>query len=506
MSSTRTAKPGSPFRQERFASSREFDRGLKANLVARRGELLDMRADREMLWWLQRESHSEGGLAALVRELCERNASAISVPSLRDCPKNAKLSGDQVWRAMREINPEEAPFSSRYNKERFVANYDTGNDPKPTLEDIRIHHRCHLERTLPDLIQTACLDPETWLANDHPSGFPGLRDALLRLMQERIEESRRRSLVTSVGEPIHELLRFAWKTKQTVLIIGESGHGKTVAVKNWCDQNPGVSRYFQVPSAGDDISFFREIGKSLGIGISLQAKAQQLRLRIEAVLQSRRLLLCFDEAHYMWPQTGHREALPYRVNWLMTALMNFDVPLAIIATPQFLGHQRIMEDRQLWNGTQLRRRIARSLTLPSVLPKADMKAVARHLLPEGTARDVEILVTAADVSEKRLSAIGSIVTHARYIAAEDGRDQVTPGDIALAVREKNISERDLIESLQSAAPKPKRHGRRAAVPQPAPDHDPAAEETASGRRETRPAGNPEFSPSSTRRGLVPAGD
>lgn len=506
MSSTRTARPGSPFRQERFASSRQFDQGLKANLVARRCELLDMRADREMIWWLQRESHTEGGLTALVRELCDRNASAISVPSLRDCPKNAKLSGDQVWRAMREIDPEEAPFSSRFNKERFVAGYNAAEGVKLTASDLNLRLRKRLENTLPELVQTACLDPETWLANDHPAGFSGLRDALLRLMQDRIEESGRRSLVTSVGEPIHELLRFAWKTKGTVLIIGESGHGKTVAVKNWCEQHPGISRYFQVPSSGDDITFYREIGKSLGIGISLQAKAQQLRHRIEEVLQTRRLLLCADESHFCWPQTGHREALPTRVNWLMTALMNYDVPLAIIATPQFLGHQRIMEDRQLWNGTQLRRRIVRSLTLPSVLPKSDMEAVARHLLPEGTATDFEILVTAATVSEKRLSAIGAIVTHARYLAAEDGRDQVTPSDIALAVQEKMESERDLIESLQAAGPKPKRSGRRAAVPQPAPDRDPAGEEQTVGRREVRPPANPDFRPSSTRRGLVPAGD
>jgi len=52
MSNTRKADPGSSFRQERFASSPEFQRGLMANLVARRCELLSRAEDRDLFWFL----------------------------------------------------------------------------------------------------------------------------------------------------------------------------------------------------------------------------------------------------------------------------------------------------------------------------------------------------------------------------------------------------------------------------------------------------------------------
>lgn len=61
MSSTRTAKPGSPFRQERFASA--FDRGLLANLVAKRVSVLESREERRLIWFLQWLSWQPGSLS-----------------------------------------------------------------------------------------------------------------------------------------------------------------------------------------------------------------------------------------------------------------------------------------------------------------------------------------------------------------------------------------------------------------------------------------------------------
>src|SRR4051794_12902960 len=69
MSSTRRAETGTPFRQERFSSSAEFERGLMGNLVARRCEVLERDEDRELVWFIQLLSHAPGGLAKLAAEL-----------------------------------------------------------------------------------------------------------------------------------------------------------------------------------------------------------------------------------------------------------------------------------------------------------------------------------------------------------------------------------------------------------------------------------------------------
>src|SRR5215472_3298965 len=72
MSSTRHAKPGSRFRQDKFSSSPEFETGLIANLVARRCSILDDPEEREIVWFLQLLSHRQGGIEKVARELAEQ--------------------------------------------------------------------------------------------------------------------------------------------------------------------------------------------------------------------------------------------------------------------------------------------------------------------------------------------------------------------------------------------------------------------------------------------------
>ncbi len=70
--STRKAKDDSVFHQSRYASSTEYERGLIANLVAKRCALLDDKADRELVWFIQHLSHQDGGLAAVAADLVKK--------------------------------------------------------------------------------------------------------------------------------------------------------------------------------------------------------------------------------------------------------------------------------------------------------------------------------------------------------------------------------------------------------------------------------------------------
>src|ERR1035438_5011256 len=69
MSNTRRAEPGTPLRQERWASSEEFERGLLGNLVARRCSALDKPEDRQLVYFLQSRSHREGGIERVAAEM-----------------------------------------------------------------------------------------------------------------------------------------------------------------------------------------------------------------------------------------------------------------------------------------------------------------------------------------------------------------------------------------------------------------------------------------------------
>ena len=72
MSTTRHASEGSVFRQERYMSSPEMQRGLLANCVAARVQALTDPLHRRLIWWLQKVSWEPGGLEALANEIIQR--------------------------------------------------------------------------------------------------------------------------------------------------------------------------------------------------------------------------------------------------------------------------------------------------------------------------------------------------------------------------------------------------------------------------------------------------
>jgi len=105
MSSTRKAKDDSVFHQARYASSPEFERGLIANLVARRCSLLDARKDRELLWFIQYLSHQPGGMAAIAKDLIGKYPDRLQTPAMAAISMNPRkiLDAEQVRSIRQEL-------------------------------------------------------------------------------------------------------------------------------------------------------------------------------------------------------------------------------------------------------------------------------------------------------------------------------------------------------------------------------------------------------------------
>ena len=84
MSSTRRASDkSSRLRQGRFASSPEYERGLMANLVAKRCSVLEHPEDRELVWFMQLISHRPGGIKKLAADLLAEFPDRIASDSMR---------------------------------------------------------------------------------------------------------------------------------------------------------------------------------------------------------------------------------------------------------------------------------------------------------------------------------------------------------------------------------------------------------------------------------------
>jgi hypothetical protein len=105
MSNTRRAKDETEFHQNRFASSPEFERGLSAKLVARRVAVLNRKADRELIWFLQYLSHQDGGLAAVASQLIEKYPDRMGTPAMLRFGKSGKqnYSADEVRKIRTEL-------------------------------------------------------------------------------------------------------------------------------------------------------------------------------------------------------------------------------------------------------------------------------------------------------------------------------------------------------------------------------------------------------------------
>ncbi len=523
MSNTRRAEAGSPFRQERYASSAALERGLMGNLVAARCAVLDDPDDRELIQFLQLLSHREGGLKKVAADLIAFAPENIATPSMLKFGNRAKNYNAHQVAAIREELParhrdefmlrDELPYEvARYadlgvidsrtlQKEREEARHRPASYPVTAFDEICRAGTIALETELAEL----CLNPELPLSSFRPWYFQDALGTLRRFYSHWIETAREKVVVTELGQKVYDVLDFALDARCMVLIDGFARTGKTFAAKAWCEAHPGRTRYLQVPSTNDEIGFYRAIAKGLGVSINLNSKAQELRQRCEDVLQRGDLAIVFDEAHYLWPNSNYRDAMPTRVNWIMTALVNFGVPVALVTTPQFMRTQKAVERKSSWTSEQFIGRIGHYEKLPDSLTESDLDKVASALLPEADDLIREILVRYAQGSAKYLAGIESVSRRARYLAGKEGRSKVNRADIKRAVQESVIpSDSALAQAI--AEPEKKSRRRNSTPLQVA--CNPIAERTATGTEAgiEFPSRNTPINPTAARapRALVPA--
>lgn len=445
---TRRAKKDSPFRQERYASSVQYDRGLLANLVAQRCSLVPDYSERGLLWFLQACSHEEGGLEHVAADLVKDFPGRIGTPTMVKLGRSAR----QKYRSaeLRKIR-EEMPMQAG---DRFLLRGETSlieeafGKTEAAATRPSSYRAGDLQETcveaageLADHLRELCLNPDQPI--EGPWYFAGLIDALQDYRQERMRQAAESAPVTAIGETIHEALDYAYQERCVVRVTGRARMGKSVAVKQWCRTYPGIARYVEVPSTNDDIALFRRIAKSLGVSAGHTMKAGEIRERIEDTLHGGDLMLVLDEGHYLFSQHSRVRSFPRRVNWVMTAIANYDVPCAIVATPQFDLNQKAVEKNTHWASEQLDGRISLDVRLPETVAAEDMEAVAQHLLPEVSKEAVRGLIAYAKSSRKYLAAIEAAVKRARFLARKAGREVPSTADV-----------RDVVRAAVQAEPKP----------------------------------------------------
>jgi hypothetical protein len=490
MSSTRHATDGS-LHQERWCSAPEFEKGPLANIVAKRCEMLRRPEDRQFIWSLQYLLHQMKS-EELSASVLERYPEQIGTPTMRETGIAAEASYtlSQAARICEEITSAggASPFielvKHAQRRERLAAqaarakrlqaligaedNSDRGQRADPPRKadafccsDV-VNWTEVKTRTLPRELVRLCMEPTSDLDHCRPWYFPALVACLRQYIRDWIKSQCKALVPTALSREVHAALDFVLEVGGMTVLEGPPARvGKSFACRTFCETHPDRARYVQVPATNDDIGFYRSIAEAIGSASALSMKGVQLRERVEKTLQSSKLMLVLDNAEYLWPQNNRREALPNRLNWLLTALVNRGVAIALATNPQFGRDQQIVEAKTGWTSAQFLNQVIYK-KLPDGLSTAELEGIAAHWLPEADPESIQALANCGQLSGRFLGDIETAVKRARFIASSAGRDKVQAGDVREAIAKYVLpSFRAMTAAL---GPKEKSHRTRGTTP------------------------------------------
>lgn len=267
------------------------------------------------------------------------------------------------------------------------------------------------------------------------------------------------------------------------MVNGIEGIGKSEAMRNWCACHLGQARYLDLTGINSSkTAFFREIASALGLPCSESLNTGQLQSRVESMLQLSGLMLCIDEAHFMFKRTERSKAAPEQIDWIDTALCNRGIPVGLSCTPQFITSMQNVERRTGWNSGQFKRRLKRVANLPDKPTREDLEKVIQRLLPAVRASVHKLAVGyAGSQAEHHLDALVDAVNEAKEIARMNGRECVTYADMDAALK-GTVSAAQLAKTAIFTNSSSAERGKRKRVCKPAAEvlQDDFAEQSAPG--------------------------
>jgi hypothetical protein len=273
-----------------------------------------------------------------------------------------------------------------------------------------------------------------YLAHVAPWYFPKVAEAVLRFIDRRKEKVQAAIADTEVKRTVFTWLDRARRMSWAVMVTGNSRHGKTHPLQAWCAMNPGVARLVNTPASNSEGDLLREVAKAIGLEIGANGGWSRLRDRIDYVLSHTRLMLVFDEAHFLFPMNFNRNTAPARLNWVRRSVMDAKLPCVFCATPQSYN----TAERRFVKATgyaleQFLTRVKR-VTLPEELSREDLMAVARIHFPKLADPYLEHVVSMTAATERNYFSDISEIAELAFCNAEDaGRKSPALADIKEAI-------------------------------------------------------------------------
>jgi hypothetical protein len=425
---------------------------LNGNMVAARVASIADRKIRSLLLFIQAISmHLEfGGLQVFAAQFLARFANRVGSPSMHRFGMKPKqvYNAEQVKAVRESLGLEwddcfglageetktmwggcedEDGFSSvpvRRRAEKFPSSY--------SASEFLNYCRSHV-KNLPETLAELCINHRITAERFGLLTFHDLIGALLEFQREYAAGVNDRFVMTTIARKAFDALDVGLRGGKIVMVEGKQGVGKSEAAKAWCQMHQGEARYVTLVTGGKT-EHFRAIARALGIG---EYGGMSLQGRVEHFLQQSRIMLVIDEAHMLLPQSERISRQPEMVNWIY-GLENWKVPIALVTTSMFTTRLKHMARQVTWNVAQFTRRIRHHVLLPESPTPADLKAIARKMLPDAKASCIDYLVSYAGPSREPLTNLVYAIEGAKLIAEEAGRDWPTFEDIETEITQNRV--------------------------------------------------------------------
>lgn len=434
MSSTRRAEVNADLSQERWCSAPEFNHSLNAIAVAKRAQLVSDEKLRALIWFLQWRSLRPNGLLTVARDLLSQYRDRIGTPAMHrfGCDDPQRVYTAEQVREIRDEFPEFQPFPLRGEADQTEYWADDDRRPAPsrkfpesyTVADV-VEEIPAGEQTLTEHLKRMCLDPKMSLDRSACANtaelwwFQDFTEALWDYREHACQAAAADLANTDISALIIETLGFCLRQRRMVLLEGNPGLGKSITIRAWVEMQGGLARYFEVPSSGDDRSFFAKMADVIGVANGPSYNGQQIKLRVETALQTSGLMLVPDEAQFAWPQYMRPRGTPARMQWIKTAF-DAGTPIAL-AGFKFTEWRALYVAKTNWADEQFERRLNRTIALPAAHSEADLRKIAEKLLPLSDEASFDFMMAMARMNPKKgASAMAELVTTARDISEQEG--------------------------------------------------------------------------------------
>lgn len=398
----------------------------------------------EVMWYIQWRSFQPGSVRKLVDDLLAAFPDRFITESMKTAgpPRNGRYTLAQCWQAW---NGFQETRGIGELAEWLLLNYGDGPLPSNPSSDVRsgaerfnweyLRDACHgvACAMLPEFLRSLCVDKHTSLHG--PWYCPDLVEVLLAFMDQHAAQTRERLVFTEVVEKVFDAVDFAVSEKKMVRIVGNSRFGKSESLRTWAAMYPGRVRLVTVPCSNALADLVKAVAESLGLATSFGTSGQQLRTKVEFILQHGRLGILADESHFLYPLNLNKNTPAHRLNWVRTAIVDRRIPCVLCATPQDYNSQvKRFEKTTNFNMDQFLGREATICQLPDEISVKDLTACLKFHFPGLNEYTSKLVVAAAIQSHSFVQALENIAARSRWRARKRGA-AMTLADLKAAIED-----------------------------------------------------------------------